>query len=68
MVYVSPWLEYLAVIIRNKVRLVEESFEPRDYGIALGQGSALREGISRELLRILQTEQWTEIKTRYLGD
>lgn len=69
MVYDSPLLEYLAVtLFKNKVRLVEESFEPQDYGIALWQGSDLREGINRELLRILQTEQWTEIKARYLGD
>ena len=68
-VYDAPLLEYLAANqFRNQVRLVDDFFEPQDYGIALTQGSDLRERLNLELLDILQSETWQAILVRYLGE
>lgn len=58
-VHDAPLLRYLAVgPFRNRTWLAPTEFEPQRYGVALVEGSPLREPLNRELLDIL---------SRYLG-
>ncbi len=67
-VHDAPLLRYLAVNrFQGRVRLVRSEFEPQRYGVALSEGSSLREPINRELLSILNSTVWDAILERYLG-
>lgn len=67
-VYDEPLLRYL---IRNsyasKLRLVPGRFGRQDYGIALPQGSALREPIDISLLHRIEGNEWRVEIARILG-
>ncbi|HZD88933.1 MAG TPA: transporter substrate-binding domain-containing protein [Pseudolabrys sp.] len=67
-VYDKPLLQYL---INNesegRVSLLPGRFGRQDYGIALPQGSPLREPMNQALLRIIQSSAWNDIVFRYLG-
>jgi polar amino acid transport system substrate-binding protein len=42
-------------------------FDPYYMGLALPPGSALREPLNRALLKVMTTEDWTRLITRYFG-
>ncbi|GIW74055.1 MAG: amino acid ABC transporter substrate-binding protein [Phycisphaerales bacterium] len=48
------------------VRVLEATFEPQNYGIALPQGSRQREAINQALLAELESQDWQAIQDRYL--
>jgi polar amino acid transport system substrate-binding protein len=67
-VYDAPaLLHYANGAGRDKVRVVGKLFAPQDYGIALPQGSQLREGINRQILATLESGQIEEILTKWFG-
>jgi polar amino acid transport system substrate-binding protein len=67
-VYDQPILQY-----RNRelgdggLRLLPGTFDKQAYAFAVGSGSALREPIGREILRISNSRMWPEMTRRYLG-
>ena len=67
-VYDEPLLSYL---IRNSfandLRLLPGTFGRQDYGIALPQGSALREPVDISLLRYIEGNEWRGEIARELG-
>ncbi len=51
----------------SSLQVLPDLFDPQGYAIALQQGSPLREEMNIALLQILSSEEWQEIKSRYLG-
>jgi len=51
----------------GEARLIDRVFRPEDYGIALPQGSELREPINRALLRLNETGAYRELVARWFG-
>lgn len=47
--------------------LLPRVFRPEDYGIALPQGSELREPINRALLRLTESGQYADIRRKWFG-
>jgi len=69
MVYDAPLLQYIIrQHYREQLMMVGGLFEMQYYGIALPEGSVLRERINRVMLDILHSEAWKKIKYRYLGE
>lgn len=68
-VYDAPILRYV-VSERPSERLnvLPREFEHQFYGIALVEGSELREPINRTMLEVLDSDLWEQIISRYLGD
>ena len=67
-VFDGPILEhYLTQSSATDAHLLERVFRPEDYGIALPQGSALREPINRILLRMAETGTYTELTSKWFG-
>lgn len=67
-VYDQPILQYRNGELGNGgLRLLPGTFENQAYAFAVGNGSALREPISREILRITNASEWADLKRRYLG-
>lgn len=68
LVHDKPILQYL---IRKEfpgvLQVLPYTFLPQDYGIALPEGSPLREPINRVLLKILHAPGWEGTLTQYLG-
>ncbi|WP_299372597.1 transporter substrate-binding domain-containing protein [uncultured Tateyamaria sp.] len=65
-VFDSPLLAYyVANEGRGKARLIDRVFRPEDYGIALPQGSALREQINVALLRLQESGQYDELYLKW---
>jgi polar amino acid transport system substrate-binding protein len=68
MVYDAPILQYLAKHeLGGAVRVLPQVFDRQDYGIALPDGSALREPLNRALLDALAGDRWQALLERYLG-
>ncbi len=66
--YDAPVLRYLVrTDYPETLRALPEELERQDYGIALPQGSALREPINRALLEIVRAPDWRPSLERYLG-
>ena len=67
-VYDAPNLRYYA---RNegkeKYTVVGKLFEPQDYGIAVPQGSPLREKLNRAILTVLESDELGNIKRKWFG-
>lgn len=61
----------LAWYVRNegagKARLVDRVFQRENYGIALPQGSALREEMNRALLALRERGDYAEIRAKWFG-
>lgn len=61
----------LRFTIRRKysaeLELLDQVFEPQDYGIAMPEGSLLREQINQSLLEVRNSTRWSDIKSRYFG-
>lgn len=49
------------------LRVLQAEFDPQDYGIALPQGSELREPVSQAVLEVVRTDAWKEAVRRYAG-
>ena len=68
-VYDAPILRYrILQNFEDRLFVLPGSFDSQDYGIALPDGSPLRESINRALLERLDTEAWDEIVFKYLGE
>jgi len=68
MVYDDPLLKYLTEHhFKNKLIVIDKIFEPQQYGIALPEGSPLREPINRVMLKIIHKEEWQRVLKSYLG-
>jgi ABC-type amino acid transport substrate-binding protein len=67
-VYDAPVLRYYANTEgRDKVKLVGTVFNIEKYGIALPQGSPLREELNRTLLRLTEDGTYDDIYARWFG-
>ena len=67
-VYDEPILRYLInKEFHGKLQVLPRTFVRQDYGIALPQGSSLREPINRILLKTIGDPKWREVRQRYLG-
>ncbi|MBX3604836.1 MAG: transporter substrate-binding domain-containing protein [Piscinibacter sp.] len=67
-VYDQPILQFRnGELTGGGLRLLPGTFENQAYAFAVGSGSALREPISRETLRIVNGSDWAALKRRYLG-
>ena len=68
-VYDAPLLKYLAnQEFPKRTQVLSGTFERQDYAIALPAGSKLREPINRELLDIINSDEWQDVVSRYLGE
>jgi len=68
-VYDRPLLRWLVRRDTDAgLHLTTVEFGRQDYGIALPEGSALRERLNRALLALLNSDQWSGLLGRYLGD
>lgn len=69
MVYDAPLLLYLAnTELQGVIEVLPQTFERQEYGIALPQGSLLREPINRVLLAKIATPAWKDLLFQYLGE
>jgi len=67
-VYDLPILRYLVTHSHAEdLRTVPNLLVRQDYGIALPPDSPRREGLNREILRIIQGPDWTRMLEGYLG-
>ena len=67
-VYDQPILQYRNdELADGGLRLLPGTFENQAYAFAVQSGSALREPISQEILRITDSSEWSELKRKYLG-
>jgi ABC-type amino acid transport substrate-binding protein len=68
-VYDAPTLKYLILKdFADRAIVLPGTFSPQDYAIALPPGSAMRETINRELLKIKVSDVWAQRVFQYLGD
>jgi polar amino acid transport system substrate-binding protein len=51
----------------GRVHVLPEIFDHYSVGIAMPQGSPLREPVNRTLLKIIDTDDWLRLKERYIG-
>jgi len=69
MVYDAPNLHYYAMGEgKGKVAVVGKIFEPQDYGLAVAQGSPLREKINRAILSLIESGELDSIKRNWFGN
>lgn len=67
-VYDAPQLRYFAQHEgRGAVKVVGRPFAPQDYGIAMPEGSLLRERVNRAILAIRESRDLKEIHDRWLA-
>ena len=52
---------------RGKVTVVGKIFEPQDYGLALPQGSPLREKLNRAILTLKENDELARSVEKWLG-
>jgi ABC-type amino acid transport substrate-binding protein len=68
LVYDAPLLQYFAnKDYKGKIEVLPKIFSRQDYGIALPQGSAIREPINRLLLKRIHEPEWQDLLYKYLG-
>ena len=66
-IYDAPILRYLtAHELPGFARVLPRQFELQHYGLALPDGSRLREDVNRLLLKITSEPKWQDILDRYL--
>jgi ABC-type amino acid transport substrate-binding protein len=51
----------------GRVHVLPEIFDHYFVGLAMPQGSPLREPVNRALLKIIDTDDWLRLKERYIG-
>jgi ABC-type amino acid transport substrate-binding protein len=52
---------------KGKVTVVGKIFEPQDYGLALPQGSPLREKMNRAILTLVENDELARTMAKWLG-
>jgi len=68
-VYDAPNLLYYANGEgKGKVTVVGKIFEPQNYGLALPEGSPLREKINRAILKLTESDELERIKRKWFGN
>jgi ABC-type amino acid transport substrate-binding protein len=68
-VYDAPNLLYYAMGEgKGKVAVVGKIFEPQDYGLAVSQGSPLREKINRAILYLIESGELESIRKIWFGN
>lgn len=68
-VYDKPILQYLANNqFKGDITILPGDIERQDYAIGLPTNSPLRESFNEQLLLVIESEQWKDIKNTYLGD
>ncbi len=68
-VYDKPILQYLIKQSNSShIHLVPGNIERQDYAFGLPTNSPIREAINTQLLVQIESENWTQIKEKYLGD
>lgn len=64
-----PILGYLATTVLNDSLLViPGTFERQDYAFAVAPGSGIRQAINQAVLDEIATEDWPQLRLRYLGE
>jgi ABC-type amino acid transport substrate-binding protein len=67
-VYDQPILQYRnSELPDGGLRLLPGTFENQAYAFGVGSGSALREPIGLEVLRITDASEWQALLRKYLG-
>ncbi|PZX18826.1 ligand-gated ion channel [Palleronia aestuarii] len=67
-VHDRPLLQFLMEEdFQGRVRVLPEPIGRQDYGIALPEGSELREPMNRALLAYVRSEDWGDVVARYIG-
>jgi ABC-type amino acid transport substrate-binding protein len=67
--YDAPILRYLVLqTSADEIKVIHQQIARQDYGIALSQGSPLREPINQAMLENLQEGWWADTLTQYLGE
>lgn len=70
-VYDAPILQYLVNVQRDsltsRLRVLNGVFDHQSYGLALPDGSPLREDVDRAVLRETESDAWKAILFRFLG-
>jgi ABC-type amino acid transport substrate-binding protein len=54
-------------VVSYSIKLSDITFEPQEYAFILPNGSPLRKVLSVAILDAIQSEEWTEMRVRYLG-
>ncbi|CAB1076683.1 hypothetical protein D1AOALGA4SA_4478 [Olavius algarvensis Delta 1 endosymbiont] len=68
-VYDAPNLRFYASEKgKYKVTVVGKIFEPQDYGLALPQGSPLREKLNLTILKLVGSDELERISSKWLGN
>ncbi len=68
-VYDKPILQYLAnTQFNNDIHILPGEIERQDYAIGLPTNSPDRESFNEQLLKVIESDQWKEIKRAYLGN
>jgi ABC-type amino acid transport substrate-binding protein len=68
LVYDQPILRYqVNKYFKSDLAVLDSTFERQDYGIALAQGSTLRESINYVLLAKIRLTEWQDTVYKYLG-
>lgn len=67
-VYDEPVLRYQVSTSRSGLRMLPGAFGRQDYGIALPQGSPLREAVNVTMLRIIESDAWDAQVRETLGE
>jgi ABC-type amino acid transport substrate-binding protein len=68
-VYDKPILQYLTnKAFQSDIHILPSVIERQDYAIGLPTNSELRESFNEQLLTVIESEQWTQIKNKYLGE
>jgi len=68
LVYDAPLLQYyINRDYKGKIEVLPRTFQSQDYGIALPQGSIIREQMNRILLRRIHEDEWQDLLYKYIG-
>jgi polar amino acid transport system substrate-binding protein len=52
---------------QGEIEVLPDEIGRQDYGLALPQGSTLREPLNRALLAAVRSPRWDDILRRYVG-
>jgi len=70
-VYDQPILQFRNKALTQEgqvgLRVLPGTFDHQSYGFAVGSGSALREPISQQILKVVNGPDWTPLTRKYLG-
>lgn len=68
-VHDAPIIQYFTQLdFRNRVRVLSNTFNDQYYGIALPLGAEYRNDMNRIILDYIASEEWQELRNRFLGD